>query len=97
MLHICERGFKDPEMVQGEMCGLLVGASMALSAGGNYQVRTVYQLFGGHVFTEFFLELIAPPPPQNATTVKDARQTEKLLDLTEEEERELAELMGDDV
>ncbi|KAI0282189.1 WD40-repeat-containing domain protein [Russula aff. rugulosa BPL654] len=42
-------------------------------------------------------ELIAPPPPQNATTVKDTRQTEKLLNLTEEEERELAELMGDDV
>jgi hypothetical protein len=44
-----------------------------------------------------FLELVAPPPPQNATTAKDTSQTEVLLDLTEEEERELAELMGDDV
>ena len=44
-----------------------------------------------------FLELLAPPPPQNATTAKDTSQTEGPLDLTEEEERELAELMGDDV
>ena len=54
MLHICERGFKGPEMVRGEMCGLLVGASMALSASGNYQVQAVHQRSGDHVFTEFF-------------------------------------------
>ena len=97
MLHICERGFKGPEVVRGEMYGLLVGASMALSASGNYQVRTVYQFFGDHVFTEF-LELVTPPPPQNATPpAKDTSQTEGPLGLTEEEERELAELMGDDV
>ena len=43
MSHIYERGFKGPEMARrGEMCGLLVGASMALFASGNYQVRTVY-------------------------------------------------------
>jgi hypothetical protein len=94
MLHICEHGFKGPEMARGEMYGLLVGASMALSASGNYQVRTVYQRSGEHVFTEF-LELIAPLPPQNATTTKDMSQTDGPLGLTEEEERELAELMGD--
>jgi hypothetical protein len=44
-----------------------------------------------------FLELVAPTPPQNTTTTKDTSQTEGPLDLTEEEERELAELMGDDV
>jgi hypothetical protein len=69
---------------------------MALSASGNYQVWTAYQRSADHVFTEF-LELLAPPPAQNVTTAKDTSQTGSSLDLTEEEERELAELMGDDV
>ena len=54
MLHICERGFKGPEMVRGEMYGLSVAASMALSASGNYQVGAVYQRSVGHAFTKFF-------------------------------------------
>lgn len=44
-----------------------------------------------------FLELVAPPSSQNAATANDTSQTEAPLGLTEEEERELAELMGDDV
>ena len=65
MLHICERGFKGTEMVQGEMCGLLVGASIALSASGNYQVLTVYQCSGGHIFTEFFRACRASTAPKH--------------------------------
>jgi len=42
-------------------------------------------------------ELVAPAPSQNATTAKETSQTEGPIGLTEEEERELAELMGDDV
>jgi hypothetical protein len=44
-----------------------------------------------------FSELIAPPQLQKLTTAKDTSQSEEPLGLTEEEERELAELMGDDV
>ena len=46
-----------------------------------------------------FLELVAYPLDQNDATAKemDTSQTERTLGLTEEEERELAELMEDDV
>jgi hypothetical protein len=47
------------------MYGLLVGASMALSASGNYQVRTVYQRSGDHVFTEFFRACRAYTAPEH--------------------------------
>ena len=90
MLHTCERGFKDPKMVRGEMCGLLVGASMALSASGNYQVRTYIGALVVTMSSPSFLELVAPPPPQNTITAKGMSQTKGGLDLTEEEERELA-------
>jgi hypothetical protein len=44
-----------------------------------------------------FLELVVPPQLKKPTTAKDISQSEEPLGLTEEEERELAELMGDDV
>lgn len=43
-----------------------------------------------------FSELVVPPHPQKPTTMKDTSQPEEPAGLTEEEERELAELMGDD-
>ncbi|KAF8479204.1 WD40 repeat-like protein [Russula ochroleuca] len=42
-------------------------------------------------------ELVDPALPQKPTITKDTSQSEEPLSLTEEEERELAELMGDDV
>ena len=46
-------------------------------------------------------ELVVPLPPMteggNNATEKDTSQSNELLSLTEEEEKELAELMGDDV
>ena len=44
-----------------------------------------------------FSELVVPPLPQKPATPKDTSQSEEPLGLTEEEEKELAELMGDDV
>jgi hypothetical protein len=44
-----------------------------------------------------FSELVDPALPQKPTITKDTSQSEEPLSLTEEEERELAELMGDDV
>ena len=81
--------------MRGEMCGLLVGASMVLYASGNYQVR-----YTGTVVTfssPSFPELVVPLPSQKPTTTEDTSQPEGPLGLTEEEEKELAELMGDDV
>ncbi len=45
-----------------------------------------------------FPELVIPPslPSQKPTITKDTSQSEGPLGLTEEEEKELAELMGDD-
>jgi len=46
-------------------------------------------------------DLVVPPPPINEeskdATTNDTSQPDEPLGLTEEEERELAELMGDDV
>jgi hypothetical protein len=46
------------------------------------------------------IELVGPKPPvieeQNATPAKNTTGPDKPLGLTEEEERELAELMGDE-
>jgi hypothetical protein len=44
-----------------------------------------------------FSELVVPPLPQKPTTTKDASQSVEPVGLTEEEEKELAELMADDV
>lgn len=48
-----------------------------------------------------FSDLVVPPPPMNeekgGTMTNVASQPDESLGLTEEEERELAELMGDDV
>jgi len=43
-----------------------------------------------------FPELVVPLPSQKPTITKDTSQSEGSLGLTEEEEKELAELMGDD-
>ena len=46
-------------------------------------------------------DLVVPPPPMTEerkdTVTNDTSQSDEPLGLTEEEERELAELMGDDV
>jgi len=65
--------------------------------GGRRDVWIVSGSLDGTLRKWKLSELVAPTPPQNTTTTKDTSQTEGPLDLTEEEERELAELMGDDV
>ena len=48
-----------------------------------------------------FSDLVVPPPSMNEekrdTKTNDTSQSDEPCGLTEEEERELAELMGDDV
>jgi len=45
---------------------------------------------------DWSLDLLNPPPPPSPKETKDMPETPSHGTLTEEEERELAELMGDD-
>lgn len=89
-------------MVRGEACGSLVRVLMVLFASGNYQVWNGVTTTVRATFSQRLSDLIVPPPPvteeQKTTTAEGVtRGSGELLGLTEEEERELAELMDDDI
>jgi len=69
--------------------------------GARRDVRVVSGSLDGTLRKWKLSELVVPPPPMaegsKNTTAKDTSQSDEPLGLTEEEEKELAELMGDDV
>jgi hypothetical protein len=75
---------------------------MILSASGNCQVRAVSHDSDEATFSPSVLELVVPTPPvteeQNPTPTRNTTSgSREPLGLTEEEEKELAELMEDGI
>ena len=85
-------------MGRGETCGLLVGVSMVLCGSGDYQVRYGERRFLIATSSQNLSELVKPPPPAKEQNVENTtHESGEVLGITEEEEKELAELMEDDI
>lgn len=77
-----------------------MGVSTVLFASGNYQVRwsdTALVVMSSPSLSELLVPLPPMTEERKTTITKDTSQSVETLGLTEEEEKELAELMGDDI